>query len=58
MSERNVKPSDNGLPSGPIRESAMPPYRYQDERFGQGSHAPCDNKSERFQELKGVNLGL
>lgn len=58
MSERIVKPSDNGLPSGPVRESAMPPYRYQDERFGQGSHAPCDNKSERFQELKGVNLGL
>lgn len=58
MSEHTVKQRDNGLPSGPVRESAMPPYRYQDERFGQGSQAPCDNKSERFQELKGVNLGL
>jgi hypothetical protein len=58
MSKRNLTTSDNGLPAGPVRESAMPPYRYQDERFGQGSQAPCDNNGERFHELKGVNLSL
>ena len=58
MSDGQVKERDNGLPAGPVRESAMPPYRYQDERFGQGSHASCGDKSDRFHDLKGLNLGL
>lgn len=59
MSETMVKERRDTLPSGPVKESAMPPYRYQDPRVGGGgSLSTGDQKSATPKDLKGVNLAI
>lgn len=57
MSKIMVKPRQDSLPSGPVRESAMPPYRYQSSKTGGGGSLSTADKNDG-RDLKGLNLTL
>lgn len=58
MSETMVKPRQESLPSGPVKESSMPPYRYQDSKAGRGGSLSSADRKADTKDVKGLNLGL
>lgn len=58
MSETMVKPRQESLPPRPVRESSMPPYRYQDGKAGGGGSLSNADRKADTKDVKGLNLGL
>lgn len=58
MPETMVKPRQESLPSGPVKESSMPPYRYQDGKTGGGGSLSSGDRKADTKGVKGLNLGL